>query len=209
MDQTAKPVEPTPAPADEATPIAGPRWVPDRVEQWPLSRLRPADRNVRTHGAEDLAKLRAWMREYGFPKPILARADGRIIAGHGRWTAAILEGFATVPVIVAPADWSDRQCREFALIDNQSALLSDWDNDLRAVELSELAALGTSIDELGFEAADLRKLGLIAGPPKAPPVEQVLRPVYQVLIECATEAEQLALLKRLQADGVKVRALVA
>jgi hypothetical protein len=33
--------------------------------------------------------------------------------------------------------------------------------------------------------------------------------VYSVLIECADEAEQLRTLKRLQADGIKCRALIA
>ena len=71
---------------------------------------------------EDLIEqLVASIREFGFTNPILADADGGVIAGHGRLLAAKALGLEAVPVIVLP-DLNEVQKRALRLADNKIAL---------------------------------------------------------------------------------------
>jgi ParB-like chromosome segregation protein Spo0J len=184
----------------------GGKWPAYRVERWPLSRLKPYAANARKHSPEQIKQLRKAIGEFGWTIPILARPDGTIIAGHGRLEAGRLQGFKEVPVIVARG-WSDQQCRAYALADNKLALNSSWDSEILGEELAELRDLGADLDLIGFSEKELARYL----PPEDPAGgEQInLDPKYEVLIECADEAAQLALLERLQKDGLKCRALIA
>lgn len=71
-----------------------------QIERWPLDRLIPSDMNPRTHTAEQVVKIAGSIREFGFVNPILTGPDGRIIAGEGRYRAALKLGLRNVPVIV-------------------------------------------------------------------------------------------------------------
>ena len=128
-----------------------------------------------------------------------------MIAGHGRLEAAKLAGLATVPVIVAPASWSDEQCRAELLADNALGDNSKWDDGLLALEVSELKGLGMDVEALGLQPLDPATARAV----KTPGGEVNFEEAFQVLIECETEAQQLEILTRLQKDGVKCRALIA
>ena len=65
-----------------------------QIERWPVDRLIPSDANPRTHSPEQVAQIAASIREFGFVNPILVGADGGIIAGEGRFRAALTLGHA-------------------------------------------------------------------------------------------------------------------
>lgn len=65
----------------------------------PLSKLVPYVNNARTHSAEQVAKLRSSLREFGFINPVIIDRDFAIIAGHGRVLAAKEEGIHEVPCV--------------------------------------------------------------------------------------------------------------
>lgn len=75
-------------------------WLADKIEQWPTAKLLPYARNARTHSEEQVAQIAASIAEFGFTNPILAGADGVIVAGHGRLAAAHKLGLALVPVVM-------------------------------------------------------------------------------------------------------------
>ena len=74
-------------------------WPADKVELWPVDRLRPYERNPRTHSEEQVAQIAASIVEFGFTNPILVDEASGIIAGHGRLLAARQLGLAEVPVM--------------------------------------------------------------------------------------------------------------
>ena len=41
-------------------------FAPERIEQWPLTRLQPYAKNAKTHGADQVAKIAASMAEFGW-----------------------------------------------------------------------------------------------------------------------------------------------
>jgi putative transposase len=60
----------------------------DRIEIWPIDRLRPYERNPRTHSDAQVDQIAASMVEFGRTNPILIDENAGILAGHGRLLAA-------------------------------------------------------------------------------------------------------------------------
>lgn len=59
-----------------------------RIELWPLNKLRPYDRNARAHSPDQVTMIAASIAAFGFLNPILMDTNAGIIAGHGRLLAA-------------------------------------------------------------------------------------------------------------------------
>jgi DNA modification methylase len=118
----------------------------------PQSTLRPYARNARTHSAQQIEQIAASMALTGFLGSILAKADGTIIAGHGRLEAAKLLGLAEVPVIYLD-HLSEAEVRAYRIADNRLAEKAGWSNELLRVEFVELSALNLEFDlsVTGFE----------------------------------------------------------
>jgi site-specific DNA-methyltransferase (adenine-specific) len=135
-----------------------------RIEMWPLERLRPYERNARTHSPEQVAQIAASIQEFGFTNPLLVDGSDGILAGHGRLAAAKGMGLAEVPVIVLD-HLSAEQRRAYILADNQLALNAGWDMDMLSLELGELGELGFDLSLLGFDDEQLAEL--------SPEVEQL------------------------------------
>jgi len=120
-----------------------------KIEQWPLARLRPYERNARTHSPEQVAQIAASIQEFGFTNPILVGEDDGIIAGHGRLAAAMDLGLTEVPVIVL-GHLTAEQRRAYVLADNQLALNAGWDMELLQQEVIELNLADFDLSLLGF-----------------------------------------------------------
>jgi hypothetical protein len=89
----------------------------DRIELWPIDRLRPYERNPRTHSEAQVDQIAASMVEFGWTNPILIDEGAGILAGHGRLLAARKLGLAEVPVIRFE-HLSEAQKRAYVLADN-------------------------------------------------------------------------------------------
>lgn len=68
-----------------------------QMKMVPIDKLVPYINNARTHSPEQIAKLRASLREFGFINPVIIDKDYGVIAGHGRLEAAKAEGLDEVP----------------------------------------------------------------------------------------------------------------
>ena len=117
---------------------------------WPLDRLRPYERNARTHSPEQVAHIAASIQEFGFTNPILVDGSDGILAGHGRLAAAKDMGLAEVPVIVLD-HLSAEQRRAYILADNQLALNAGWDMELLQQEIVGLNLADFDLSLLGFD----------------------------------------------------------
>lgn len=129
----------------------------DMVERWSIDRLVPYARNARTHSDEQVAQIAASIKEWGWTTPVLVDPEGQIIAGHGRVMAARKLGIEEVPVMIADG-WTDEQKRAYVLADNKLALNAGWDQELLALELSELQDLGADLSLIGFSDEELTDL---------------------------------------------------
>jgi hypothetical protein len=129
----------------------------DRIERWPVERLKPYDKNPRTHSAEQLAQLKRSIAEFGFTNPILVDGKDGILAGHGRLMAAKDMGLAEVPVLVLD-HLTPEQRRAYVIADNQLALNAGWDMELLQQEVASLNLQDFDLDLLGFDDEFLESL---------------------------------------------------
>lgn len=119
--------------------------------------LIPYARNARTHSQEQVQRIAASIKEFGFTNPILIDGDNGIIAGHGRLAAAQLLKMDEVPTIEL-SGMSETQKRAYILADNRLALDAGWDDDLLAIELEELKLDGVDLSLTGFTAEEIDAL---------------------------------------------------
>jgi len=122
-----------------------------------VQKLVPYARNSRTHSPQQIDKIAASIREFGFLNPIIVDGKNGIIAGHGRVMAAQKLGLADVPVIEA-AHLTEAQKRAYVIADNRLALDAGWDNEMLKVELQDLDAQGFDLSLTGFELGELTSL---------------------------------------------------
>ena len=136
-----------------------------------VASLVPDRRNARTHPKRQVEQIAASIREFGFANPILADAEGTIIAGHGRLLAAKALGMTEVPTIVL-RHLSEAQKRALRIADNRIALGAGWDLDLLKLELGELAVLDVDLDLAltGFSSGEIDVI--LKGP--ADPEDEVI-----------------------------------
>jgi len=110
--------------------------------------------NARKHSEANVAAIAASLQEFGQRKPIVVTAENLIVAGNGTVAAARTLGLTTVDVVRVPKDWSLDQVKAFALADNRTAELAEWDSAELAKQLNDLIDVGFDVAEFGFSAED-------------------------------------------------------
>lgn len=119
-----------------------------KIETLPVEALAPYERNTRAHSDEDIAQIARSIQKYGFNDPIGIWSDKNIIVeGHGRLMAAQSLGLTEVPCVRLD-HLTDEQRREYGIMHNKTAELSEWDFEALEAELSELdlSDFGLSFD---------------------------------------------------------------
>jgi ParB-like chromosome segregation protein Spo0J len=92
-----------------------------------INKLIPYVNNARTHSPEQINKLRASLREFGFVNPVIIDKEFNIIAGHGRVLAAKAEGIKEVPCVLV--DYlTEAQKKAYILADNRMAMDAGWND---------------------------------------------------------------------------------
>jgi len=125
------------------------------TEEIEVQRLKPWDGNPRKndHAVEAVARS---IETFGFNVPILCDQQFMIIAGHTRWKAARKLGMAAVPVIRLTMTESQRKA--FAVADNKTSEIADWDFPKLREVLEKLQSEDTDLASLGYSDAELRAL---------------------------------------------------
>ena len=175
-----------------------------RIETVKIDSLTPDPVNARKHDDRNITAIADSLRLFGQRKPIVVNADDVVIAGNGTVEAARKIGLKTLDVVRVPADWSEEKIKAYALADNRTAELASWDAEILLSQLNELNIADWDINALGFKEFELNPL-------KDSDADTDMKDLgerYEVVIECADENEQTALLLRLSQDGLKVRAII-
>ena len=121
------------------------------IEWMPIGSVKPYDRNPRRND-DAVDAVANSIAEFGFKNPIIVDSDLVIIAGHTRLKAAKKLGLKEVPVVIA-SDLTAEQARAFRLVDNRTAELADWDDDLLQEELDALMD-DFDMTEFGFDGCE-------------------------------------------------------
>jgi len=140
--------------------VGVPTGGPERINEglWPL--VRPIDglkhdpENARLHPERNLDAIKASLKRSGQQRPVVARADGTVIAGNGVLAAASAMGWGSLAVLVFDSD-SAGEARAFALADNRTAELARWDHDRLGEVLASIRLDGLALDGLGWNGNEL------------------------------------------------------
>ncbi len=128
-----------------------------KLVQKKLSELRVDPKNARRHSQANLDAIARSLQQFGQRRAAVIRSDGTIVAGNGMFEAALETGLQTLYCHVVPDEWSDEQAQAFAIADNRTAELADWDeqqliDSLTAFSSDELLAAA------GYTAQDFDDL---------------------------------------------------
>lgn len=123
-----------------------------KIEEIPIDELVPYENNAKKHTRQQIDAVEASIKEFGFRNPVIVwrNADGRpeVVAGHARITAAKNIGMKKVPCVSCD-DLTDAQRRALTLVDNQTTMMTGWDDELLAYELDTLS-LDFDMTDFGF-----------------------------------------------------------
>jgi DNA modification methylase len=145
----------------------------------PIESLVPDPANARTHDEKNLASIKASLSRFGQRLPIVVQKQGMIVrAGNGRLLAARELGWTHMAAVVV--DESEVEATAFAIADNRSAELAEWDDEalaklLQALPDDAFAATGFSDGDLNDLLDTLAPAGVTQDEPPEPPEAPVSR----------------------------------
>lgn len=122
----------------------------------PIDKVSLDPANARLHPEKNLAAIESSLKRFGQRMPIVVQKQGMVVrAGNGRVTAARKLGWTHIAAVVV--DESNVDAVAFAIADNRTAELAEWDEEalaklLRTIEGTVDAA------ELGFSDLDIEEL---------------------------------------------------
>lgn len=123
-----------------------------------VEELIPYARNARTHSSAQITQIAASIKEFGFLAPIVIAEDNTILCGHGRFYAAQKLGLKKIPC-VKESHLTEAQKRAYIIADNKLSIINaGWDDELLAVELSDLQGEGVDLSITGFDEKELADL---------------------------------------------------
>ena len=123
-----------------------------KIEKLKVADLSLDPSNVRKHSRRNLDAIKASLRKFGQQKPIVIDAKGIVLAGNGTLTAAQELGWTEIDA--TRTELTGVEATAFAIADNRTAELAEWDDKLVDVIKSLLAA-GVDGDDIGFSQMEI------------------------------------------------------
>ena len=113
--------------------------------------------NVRKHSRRNLDAIKASLRKFGQQKPIVVDAKGIVLAGNGTLTAAKELGWTEIQA--TRTELAGVEATAFAIADNRTAELAEWDEDGLAKVLESLKVEDADLlAATGYDAAEVDKM---------------------------------------------------
>jgi ParB-like chromosome segregation protein Spo0J len=110
--------------------------------------------NVRKHSRRNLDAIKASLRKFGQQKPIVVDAKGIVLAGNGTLTAAQELGWTEIQIV--RTDLAGVEATMFAIADNRTAELAEWEEDKLNAVLKSLQDEGVDLVDVGYSPEDVK-----------------------------------------------------
>ena len=154
--------------------------------------------NVREHDERNVDAIKESIARFGQQKPIVVKKDGTVIAGNGTLGAMRMLGFQKI--VIAETDLEGEEAVAFAIADNRTAELANWDEQALAQALDQLD--DDILPASGFNDEELAELMDKLEPSNFDIEEKdqslQLEPTKEyVIVLCDTEEEWQSLRKKL------------
>lgn len=125
-----------------------------RSERWPIDRLKGADRRARRTSPAQLERVTRSVSSFGFLKPVIIAADGKIIDGHILVEVAQGMGLPDIECVIID-HLSPNELRLARIALNRIQETGEWDLDELSIEFEELKIGDLDIDLTGFDPGEL------------------------------------------------------
>jgi hypothetical protein len=181
----------------------------------PLESLRLDPRNARRHGERNQRSIKYSLEKFGQQKPISVDADGIILAGNGTYEQAKALGWTHIAAV--RSELRGVEARAFAIADNRTGELAEWDAEELAAQLEEIEDAAAGIDMARLEITN-EELDALLSDGEAPAGGAKgsgsgsgggdVGEAFKIVVDCRSEAHQATLLRRFKTEGLPVRALI-
>ena len=172
-----------------------------KAELVPIDSISLDPANLRRHPTRNLAAIVESLKRFGQQRPILVDAAGIVRAGNGTLMAAKQLGYKEIEIIRSELKGSEATA--YAIADNRTAELAEWETDALAQTLSALQMEDEKLFEAtGFDAKELDAMVLreidedeVPEPPADPitkPGDLWILGEHRVLCGDSTKAEDVA-----------------
>ncbi len=127
-----------------------------KIESIELSKLVLDPSNARKHAVKNLDAIKGSLAKFGQQKPIVVGKGNVVIAGNGTLEAARILGWDKINVVRTQLEGPEAIA--FAIADNRTSELAEWDGGVLSETLRSLQAIDFDLGSIGFDADDLAKL---------------------------------------------------
>lgn len=166
--------------------------------------------NWRIHPKAQREALTGVLSEVGWVQSVIVnRTTGNVVDGHARIEEALKLGDET-PVPFVEVELSEEEEKQVLLtLDPISAMAAADKANLESL-LQDVSTASAGVQSMLAELAEKNGLeygAAIGGELNSS--EDVISSQFAIMIECRTEEEQAELLERLNAEGIKCKALIS
>lgn len=174
------------------------------IDFFSIKDLKNDQNNVRAHSNKNIEAIKESLRKFGQVKPIVISADKVVVAGNGTLQSAKELGWTQIQAVQIPAEWDEAKIKAYAIADNRSSELANWDLPKLSMQVEELKEYGYELEDIGFTKRDLEMMVRLAEGNKNPTdpfAEWVGMPEYdqenltaafKVTVNFKSEADALA-----------------
>jgi hypothetical protein len=128
-------------------------------ERVAVDSLKFDPKNARKHDERNIKSIMDSLSKFGQQKALVVNDDGLVIAGNGTLEAAKRLKWETIDI--RRSGLKADEATAYAIADNRSAELAEWDEPVLANILDELKESGWELDDLGFNNEDWNKINKI------------------------------------------------
>ena len=159
--------------------------------------------NARKHGDKNLDAIKSSLAKFGQRKPIVVQREGMIVrAGNGTLAAAKALGWKEIAAVILDDD--NATAAQFAIADNRTAELAEWDNETLALLLDgwdkeTQEAVGFDKDDIEAVLSELEPDEIVEDEVPEPPVDPITKAGnlwllgdHRLLCGDSTKAEDVA-----------------
>ena len=191
--------------------MTAPKYIDPQLDDLVISvnEIKLDDQNARKHPDRNLKALKNSLRKFKQRKPIVVQRRGDELicrAGNGTLmaTRALKREFIAAVVI----EEDDTQAKAYAIADNRTNELSEWDDYQLADNINSLISNDVDLDSIGYTDKEFEKMmkkmngGVdeISSTPSAAKAKELM-----IVVTCEDEDQQEALFEELTEGGYQCK----
>jgi ParB-like chromosome segregation protein Spo0J len=127
-----------------------------KIERRKVDELTYDPANARRHDQRNLEAIKGSLARFGQQKPIVVDGNNVVRAGNGTLEAARQLGWEEIDAV--RSDLEGAEMTAFAIADNRTAELAEWNQEVLAATLQSLDDAEVPVADLGFDSSDMAEL---------------------------------------------------